>query len=146
MVPSRKVIKKDVIQCDAEVSKLLNIEIGDPVLHFCRVYYADEIPINYSDSYISLKDMLGLEKFDLEKLSLMHIMQNEYGLNIELIGGELEATVVKGKLKEYLKINEGFPLIKMTTVSGYNKRGLQHYSEYVISYYRTDTIKLTIGD
>lgn len=143
MVPSRKAVISEVKGCNKEVAEELGLEIGEPVLHFARIYYADRTPINYSDGYINLKDLDGLEKYDLEHNSLMHIIQNNYGLDIEMIKSDAEAVCSSGKLSEMLDIDDGFPLIKLSTLSGY-KRGTQRYCETVISYYRTDLLKISI--
>lgn len=143
MTPSRKTVKHEVFVADKVIARELEIPEGSRVLHFARIYYADRTPINYSDGYINLQDLEGLEMFDLENNSLMHIIQNHFGLNIEMIRSSAEAVCAKEELAEWLEVEEGFPLIKLESLSGYMKEE-QKFCEKVISYYRTDLLKISI--
>lgn len=146
MVPSRKVLIKKVVKCDYTVAHELRLEVGDPVLHFSRIYYADGSPINFSDGFLSLEDLGGIAEMNLEEQSLTHIVRNEYHLDIEIAEGSLEATMAQGKLLTYLQVDKGFPLLKIHAVSSYMKKGVQKYCEVVNSYYRTDSFKITLQD
>ncbi|MFX3617421.1 MAG: GntR family transcriptional regulator [Sporolactobacillus sp.] len=146
MVPSRKVIAKKIVKADYEIAKNLRIEVGQPVLHFSRIYYADGAPINFSDGYLSLDDLQGLGERNLEGQSLTHILQNDYNLDIEITEGHIEAVMAQGQLPDYLQVEKSFPLLKIHAVSGYMKKGEQKYCETVNSYYRTDSFKITLQD
>lgn len=144
MVPSRKAISKQIENCTEEIAGILEVEPGTPVLHFSRIYYANHTPINFSDGYISLRDLQGLDNYDLEQNSLMHIIQNNYGLDITMVKGDAQAISADGILLDYLEIEKGFPLLKLDTLSCYEKEDGKHYCETVISYYRTDLLKVSM--
>ncbi len=145
MIPSRKVLHQKLVPANAEIAETLSVAEGENVLWFERIYYADHIPMNYANSYISLKYLKGLENYDLEKNSMLSIVTDIYKCEVVRINRIIEAVAANSELAADLSVPEGFPLLKVSSVSNCNVRGQVLPFEINTSCYRTDIIRFSIG-
>lgn len=146
MIPSRRVLHKVVIPADDRTAETLQIEIGEPVLWFERIYYADNVPMNYADSIINLKYFPGLEKYDLEKMSMLSIVNDIYKCDVERSYRIIEAISAGGNLAKKLQVKDGFPLLQVKSVSNCTVNGENVPFEINTSCYRTDIIRFSLGE
>ena len=101
--------------------------------------------MNYANSYISLKYLKGLENYDLEKNSMLSIVTDIYKCEVVRINRIIEAVAANSELAADLSVPEGFPLLKVSSVSNCNMRGQVLPFEINTSCYRTDIIRFSIG-
>jgi len=143
LTPSRRVLVQKMVPCDAETAARLNIQENEPVLCFERIYYADGIPISHANSIICTQYLPNLEDQDLGNKSLVELVTTFYGLEVERSKRTIEAISAYGDLAKYLKVKDGYPLLRLESVSNCIISGGKSLPyEYNISHYRTDIIKL----
>lgn len=146
MVPRRRRLNQTVIPCSRFVADSLKLEVGEEVLWFERLYYADDIPITYANSYISLRYLKGLDEYDLEKMSMFSIVNDIYKYEIERSYREFEAVAANSVLSRELEVAEGYPLLQVRSLSNCVVQGISRPFEVNTSCYKTDIIRFVIGE
>lgn len=146
MVPRRRRLNQMVVPCSRFVADALKLEAGEGVLWFERLYYADDIPITYANSYINLRYLKGLEEYDLEKMSMFSIVNDIYKYEIERSYREFEAVAASAMLSKELEVTEGYPLLQVRSISNCVVQGTSHPFEVNTSCYKTDMIRFVIGE
>lgn len=145
MVPSRKLIKWEVIEASYKRAKELEIAVGDKVFKLDRVYYADNIPVNRTTTYLPCKLFPGIEKYDFSNKSLYKVLTEEYGVILTKAQRMIEAISALGETAKHLEIPKNHPIIlfRAITYGKINQREIP--LETFKSYYRTDKLKFYIN-
>lgn len=142
--PSRKVIYHEIEPCSKKVSRELEIEDGDPVLHIKRIYFADGEPVIHCENYIVLSFFPGLDKDDLSDHSLYQLIEERYNIPIVDSVRYIEAVAAFEDVAECLEIAEGYPTLRFTGTT----RGMINNRvtpvEYFDSNYITGKIRFRI--
>ena len=144
MVPSRVVIKKNVEEVTTKNRKKLSLNTNDRVFNLARIYYADDSPVNYTDTYLPYKYFKNLEMHDFSEQSLYQVLENEYGVKITKAVRSIEAVSATNWIKDYLQVKEGTPLILFSAITYGTINGKEYPLEYFISYYHTEQFKFYI--
>lgn len=144
MVPSRLVIKKSIITASTRKRTKLNLNVNDQVFNLARIYYADDEPINYTDTYLPHKFFDGIEINDFSKNSLYKVLENDYGVVITTATRAVEAVSSNEEVSKYLNIPLGTPLILFSTVTFGIVNGREVPIEYFDCYYHTAQFKFYI--
>lgn len=142
--PSKKTKKTDKFPADAKRAKHLNIPLGDAVHMFGRVTYADDEPLNYTETYLPEKVFPGLEKYDLEQRSLYDIIEKDYHIQITKARRTVEAVLPDPVVANYLGISPSMPVILFNCITCGIVYGKEIPIETFRCYYRTDHYKFYI--
>jgi len=144
MRPRRKLLGLDIEPANDKRSKLLEIDPKDAVLRLDRIYYADEMPVNRTITYLSKKLFPGLEKHDFTAQSLYEVLEREYNVTITRAKRTIEAVLAHGKTAHHLEIEDGFPIILFQAVTHGVVNGREVPFETFKCFYRTDQFKFYI--
>ncbi len=116
-----QVLEIQVIPATQRLSRELAVLEGSPVVATTRVRSSDGEPLALETSYISLERCPGLDRMNLNNVSLYHILQENYGLSPVESRKTLEITQASPWEAEQLHIPSRAPLFLMrATVLGQN--------------------------
>lgn len=142
--PTRKVIYHEIEPCSKKVSRELEVEDGEPVLHIKRIYFADGEPVIHCENYIVLSYFPGLDKNDLGDNSLYQLIEEKYNIPIMDSVRYIEAVAAYEDVAESLDIAEGYPTLRFTgTTRGMINNRVTPF-EYFDSNYITGKIRFRI--
>jgi len=145
MTPSRLVVKKGIMEASSRKRTKLNLNQGDKVFNLARIYYADQEPVNFTDTYLPSKYFSGIEINDFSNNSLYHILEKDYGVTITTATRSVEAVSSDEEISKYLQIEVGTPLILFSTVTYGVVNGREVPIEYFDCYYYTSSFKFYIN-
>jgi GntR family transcriptional regulator len=144
MTPSTYVIKAEVEEADEKIKDALELESGDKIFTLERVYYADDVPVNYTITHLPIKLFPGIDKIDFKNSSLYETLENNYGTKLIEATRTVEAILPEKKIAEMLDLNSTCPvlLFEATTIGEVN--GVQCPIENFTCNYRSDRFKFYI--
>jgi GntR family transcriptional regulator len=145
MTASNRVILSEPVSADKNTAKKLRINENEPVLKLKRVFFANDVPINLTTTYLPLTIFPGLEKHDFSKESLYAVIENKYGIKITHAVRTLEAILADSESAELLKIKQGQPLILFSCVTYGEVYGKEKIIEAFKCLYRSDMHKFYIN-
>jgi GntR family transcriptional regulator len=93
------------------IAEMLGINSGDEVFHVERLRLADGTPMAFEVNYISAGLCPNLDEYDLEKESLYHILEQDYGIRMQRAEEELEAKRAARPEAALLSIKVGAPVL-----------------------------------
>ena len=96
------------------IAAILDIGVGDPVLRFKRVRYAEDVPIAVQTIYLPSQLASGLQDSDLEGHSLYKLVEQRFGKRAEWAKQQIYAIPATSLLAKYLEVDPGRPLFKVT--------------------------------
>lgn len=107
---STKAIGLEKIQANAELAKTMNLPEGTPVYKLQRIQYADNVPISYTLSHITVSAAPGLEEFMPFQNGLYDVLEREYHFAFEEIDETFTAVGADFVESQLLQIPAGTPL------------------------------------
>ena len=141
MVPSMKVIKKQVIIANKMLAKHLQIKEADEVLYVLRYRYADNQVMAHIESYLKYPLCEFVDEDKLHSSSMYDILaKNEY-TRIRKIRRTIETCYANQNERKIMKMDKG-GLINLCTNLGFSSSAEPII--YEIVKYRGDKIKYTI--
>lgn len=144
MVPSRKVLSSMLRLCQEEEQKLLQLDKAEPVYTLCRVVYADDKPLCYTDTALPYKYFRDIEQNDFSIHSLYDIIENTYGIKITTSELKLRAVLATEEISHFLGIEKGTPLLHYSAVTYGIVDGKELPIEHFITYYLTDLFEYSL--
>jgi GntR family transcriptional regulator len=145
MVPSRKVIRCEVINSLPKRAREMELDKSDKLVVIDRVYYADMEPINRTITYLPEKYFPGLEEHDFDSESLYDVLETHYNLKITRATRTIEAVVAEDEIANLLEVEEGQPLLLFRGTT-YGMIGNKEVPvETFKTSYRTDKYKFYIN-
>ncbi len=145
MTPSKALIEEEVLEADKARQKRLHLGNGELVYMVKRVYYADEIPVNYTTTYLPLKYFPGIEEYDFSKESIYDVLENVYKVKITSAKRTLEAVLALDEVATLLDVNQKQPVILFRAITNGIVNGREIPIETFKSYYRSDRFKFYIN-
>ncbi len=140
LVPSTKILQKEIVQCDEKTANILRLEPGSDVIKLTRLRSANNEPIVFVITYVPLKVCPLLMDYDLENESLYEIIQKESGKLIANATRSLEC-IISGEFEaKLLNIEKGVPVQYFESIV-YLEDGTP--VEYSLAKYRSDRSKFT---
>jgi len=108
--PSSRLISLRVVEADTEVSNMLKLEQGEPVVEIVRLRLADNEPILLETSYLSQKRFPGLENTtELSDNSLYEWLSTHYQTSVALMDQTLEPVLLREVQAQKLETQPGTP-------------------------------------
>lgn len=141
MIPSKKILRKEIVPADSFLAEKLNINVQDPVLIYERVYCGNGVPVIYSKSFFNVSLLPDIDQYDLQNLSIISLIAEKYHLEIQCLNRELRAVVSDADTAALLSIPENFPLLQVTDVKGICFQNRDVPVEYYNFLYVTERIR-----
>lgn len=145
MVPSRFVVKKLIKDASDRKRRKLKLNMNDKVFNLARIYYADDEPVNYTNTFLPQKYFPGIELYEFANTSLYKVLEEDYGVRVTNAVRAVEAVSCNEDIATYLKVPVGTPLILFSTVTYGIVNGLEVPIEYFDCYYHTKQFKFYIN-
>lgn len=145
MKANREVLECKVIPADKKRQRILNLGDNDKVFFLCRIYYADDEPINYTRTYLPYKLVRGIEEHDFSKESLYQVLENTYGISLSRANRSVEAIIARDEIARYLHVQNGVPLLLFQCTTYGVVAGKEVPVETFKCCYRSDKFKFYIN-
>ncbi len=145
LTPGRKVISQQIIKCDKQRARKLEINDNADVFELHRIYYADDEALNTTIATLPYKYFEGIEKHDFSKDSLYKILETEFGVKFTRSTRMFEAMIAYDDVADYLQINEGQPVLLFSGITYGVIKGKEVPVELFKCHYRTDKFKFYIN-
>lgn len=115
--PSGKLLGFDQIFADEKLANALQINIGEKLYCLVRVRFINSEPFLLERCFLPHHNFPGLERFDLENLSLYHIWQEEYGIALGKMRQTLEPVAATEYEASILDVPVGFCLMLVERIT-----------------------------
>lgn len=137
----KKIVDIGIIPATEDIAKLLTLKVDSELIRLRRVRYGNEetfyLEINYFDkNYVP--EML---KKDFSKESLRVFLDKTYNIRWSYAKQEISSLVADKQISKLLKIEQGYPLLRIKRVS-FDIDNIPR--EYVDTYYLGDKYSLEI--
>lgn len=138
MKVSSQIIKFEVIHPTEEIATKLKIACDDFVYYIVRARYADDEPYVIEYTYMPIGLIHGI-KTDILMNSIYSYIEKELKLKIKSAHRTIRAIKPNEIEQEWLKIDEGFPILEVEQI-GFLDNGQSF--EYSKSHHRSDKIEM----
>lgn len=145
MSVSRKVVSAEISSPEKQITDHLHIQPNDPVFRLERVFFANELPLNYTKAYLPYYLLPGIEATDFSKNSLYSTLETKYEIKIKNAKRTLEAVLADDKIAKHLSVKAGQPLILFQCETMGEIDGEEVTIEFFRCWYRTDMHKFYIN-
>lgn len=112
-----KLLALDQIRANKKLANKLHINIGQLLYYIHRIRLHNEEPISLEHSYFPALICPHIEEFDLEKRSIYEILENEYGIQLDIADQYFEPVVANKYESEMLSVSLNAPLMLVSRVS-----------------------------
>lgn len=144
MTPSRKVLSAGLrLPTELEQKNLL-LDKAEPVFSLCRIVYADDTPLCYTDTSVPYKYFRDIENYDFSEHSLYDVIENTYGIKITTSRLKLKAVLPNDKIAKYLDIEKNLPMLRYCATTFGMVNGQELPIEQFETYYLTDLFEYTL--
>jgi GntR family transcriptional regulator len=140
LTPKTKVICNKLVNADDDVAKAFGIDAGEDVVLLKRLRFANDEPIVVLDTYLTA-NCADVTQMDMEQNGLYEYLSRNRDTQIKRVIRQFEAIAATKEMGEYLQIDMGHPIQKVTTI-GFNQYGKA--VEYSIAEYRGDKNRFTV--
>lgn len=140
----RKVLSQKVVISDEELTKKLALSKPSKVMQLIRVYYADDTPLNLTESYLPLELFPTLMDYDFGTQSLYKVLETVFHTKIVQARRYFQAILCDEETAFHLETTEGMPLIRFLCHTYGLVDGIERPIEYFICQYRTDKFQFFI--
>lgn len=130
---------------DPTIATELQLQSDSSVLRVIRLRLADNIPVMVETMHISLDSFPGIQKIDLEKVSLYQALRDRYGVQVVQLRETLEPVILSQAEAELLETRGRTPSIQ-ATITSFDSKGQP--IEHTISRVRGDSSQyyIEVGD
>jgi GntR family transcriptional regulator len=111
MVPSARLLAREVVPAPAAVSEDLRLGKREAVIHLQRLRLADHLPMALETSYLNYDLCRAVLDADLESGSLYVFLQETVGLRLSYASQELEAALPDPPAAELLEMSRRQPVL-----------------------------------
>lgn len=144
MTPSRRVLSAGLrLPTELEQKNLL-LDKAEPVFSLCRIVYADDTPLCYTDTSVPYKYFRDIENYDFSEHSLYDVIENTYGIKITTSRLKLKAVLPNDKIAKYLDIEKNLPMLRYCATTFGMTNGQELPIEQFETYYLTDLFEYTL--
>lgn len=144
MTPSTNIIKAEVEDATEEIQDALKLESGDKIFTLERVYFADDVPVNYTITHLPVKIFPGIDKIDFNNSSLYETLENKYGTKLIEATRTVEAILPEKNIAKMLELNSTSPVLLFKAVTIGEVNGVKCPIENFTCNYRSDRFKFYI--
>lgn len=144
MVPSARLIARDVVPAPAEVSARLGLNQREAVIHIRRLRLADELPMATETSYFNYGLCHAVLTADLEAGSLYAFLQNSVGLRLSHGSQELEAALPSAADAQLLEQSRRHPVLVIRQTTYVRDTEAERPAIYGLTVYRADRYRFRL--
>lgn len=143
--PGRKLINQQIIKCDKQRARKLQISDNTNIFELHRVYYADGEALNTTIATLPYKYFKDIEKYDFGQESLYKILEEKFDVKITRATRTFEAMIAYGDVADYLEVDQGQPVLLFSGITYGILNGKEVPVEVFKCHYRTDKFKFYIN-
>lgn len=143
--PGRKLINQQIIKCDKQRARKLQISDNTNIFELHRVYYADGEALNTTIATLPYKYFKDIEKYDFGQESLYKILEEKFDVKITRATRTFEAMIAYGDVADYLEVDQGQPVLLFSGITYGILNGKEVPVEIFKCHYRTDKFKFYIN-
>ena len=122
-------------------ARLLEIGIGEPVVHFDRVRSIDRHPVQVARAFMPARLFPGLVEIDLTDRSLYQVLRDVYGIRPARGHRAIEAVALSREDAEYLGVRRGTPGLRIHSITR-SSDGIAF--EHYVADYRGDSFRFEV--
>lgn len=143
--PYTELLKCKKVKGNANIRNCLDITNSN-VIYLERLRYVDQKPIAHIQNYLSYRRFPKLMELDLNNVSLYNILKHYYGIEPHHVNYDLQAIQADKTLAKLFQIDEGTPILRITTVTFTQNNVVFDYSieDYIGSSYVFHVDKMPI--
>ncbi len=138
--PGARVLQIEKVENDS-VCNLMKIR-PEPLIFIKRIRTVNDEPVAFEESYIRAKYCSGLEKVDLNNISLYSYLTNNYQISMGRAEQTIEARLAPIEIASILEVEKGKPILYMERITYLEDEKAP--IEYTKSIYRGDKYKLMV--
>ena len=112
-----KLLSLERMRANKKLANRLGINIGQLLCYIHRLRMHNGDPISLEHSYFPSSICPKIEQFDLEKRSIYKILENEFGIQIEIADQYFEPVVANKYESEMLSVSLNAPLMLVSRIS-----------------------------
>lgn len=109
--PGAKVISKELITVEDQLSDKLMLDDEEKVFMLRRIRLADNEPLAIETSYLRSKFCPGIEEFNFHDRSLYNTLKSEFGVNLGRAEQSVEANLASKFEADVLGVEKGSPML-----------------------------------
>ena len=128
LIPSVKILQKEIITSTEKFQTLLNIPLGVEIVHIRFLYLGNGIPFCLVDSYVPLALFPNLLDKPLENTPLYHLFESDYNKTIVQAIRTVDAILVSDKEASILKVTKGSAIHEVKTIATDQNETILEYS------------------
>ena len=141
MCPQTTVLYQKLIPASQLIAKRLQIQEGDMVLTYAKMFRGDRKIFNETLSYVAIDRFPGIERENFKEVPLLEVLRAKYSAYVKETVHTIEAVIPPEDIAGNLQIEDKTPVILFESVSSGVKHGQYIPMEYFKTYYRTDFIR-----
>ena len=139
---SYRLVRKDLVKSDEEMSGFLKVERDSFLVQIDRISIMDDRPLAYHVALLPASIGMRVMEEDLEHSSIAALLAGPCGFRLEEDQQVIEAETADVQLAEHLGVPMGFPVLVMRRI--YISQGEQPIA-YFKSYYRADRYMYSVA-
>ncbi|MCS7464236.1 GntR family transcriptional regulator [Paenibacillus doosanensis] len=136
-----RLVSARAIKAAGKLAELSGMAEGASMIEIVRLRLSDDVPVAIETTCLSGERCPGLEKEDLAKQSLYHLLDSKYGIRPAYSSKTLELARAMTKEAKLLSVKTGAPLFLMTAVV-YSED--HQVMEYVKTLFRGDRFRFQV--
>lgn len=140
--PGAKVLSKELISVEDQLSDKLTLQSDEKVFLLRRVRFANNEPLAIETSYLRNKFCPGIEDFDFNDRSLYETLRTKFGINLGRAEQSVEANLASKFEADVLNIEKGSPMLTTERLTFLTDGGTP--IELARSTYRGDRYKMMV--
>lgn len=139
--PKIKLLEKKLIKADAEIAEKLSVRKAEKVLYVKVMRLADDVPFLYSEYYLNLLVLKGIEE-KIENIQSFSELYKELSLQPIRDNSEIDITSTNYQTKKIFQVQNDMPIIKISTktIDEISKKTI----DYCHTYFRSDLMRISI--
>ena len=114
--PSSKILSFALTEADSALSEIMSCPVGEPLLEFFRVRYADERPFNINHIRLIERFFPQFNPWLLTERSLHEIMKTDYKLDIAQSVQYVSAALATTEQAKHLEVPIRTPLLTTSSI------------------------------
>lgn len=139
-VPSKCVLRKELIRSDEALRLAFGLNDYENVYEIVTIYFADGVPFCYNQTYLPQKYFPKLDLFDLNQHSLYKILETFFGTHPTKAKQKISAVLGETHIYEALNCSEKKPLLKLNAQSYGTIKHEEVLIEIYEAYFLTDIL------
>lgn len=143
--PEVRVLSGKIVTPSKKIQTRMGLSERDKVFNLERVNYVENVPMNFTNSYLAYKYAEGIEKYDFSSCSVYESLKNIYGIEILDAYRTVEAVLPGKEVARILEIGEESPILKFDAIVYGRQNGKEIIIESYNTYFRSDRSKFEIN-